>query len=68
MEGMFCGTEYLYYLLMLLYFYLFFHAIYFIPPPLIFILPEAIISITEQRDEFYDKRTFLMERRSVFML
>jgi hypothetical protein len=43
---------------------------YFIPlpAPFIFILPEAIISITEQSDEFYDKRTFLMERRRVFML
>jgi hypothetical protein len=46
-------------------FFLFFsrNLIYF--PLFLFILPEAIISIIEHRDEFYDKRTFLMDRRRV---
>jgi len=66
----FFGTEYLYYLFMVLCIFFIFsrNLLYFPVPSFLFILPEAIISITEQRDEFYGKRNFLMDRRHVFML
>jgi hypothetical protein len=48
-------------------FSLFFPVMCFIPP-FFFVLPELIISIIEQHDEFYGKRTFLVEWRRVFML
>jgi len=67
--GNFGGTEYLYYPFMLLYFLFIFslNILYFRPPSFPFILLAAVISIIEQRDEFYDKRTFLMGRRRVFI-
>jgi hypothetical protein len=62
----FCRTEYLYYLfLVLCFFFILCPNLIYSPPPFLLILPEAIISVIEQRDEFYDKRTFLMDRRRV---